>query len=103
MDLVLLFSTFVQAIGFEVFFFLVLAYFLLLLLPYARKPIPLAFIIMLFVGLFLGKTDINFLFITFTFELTILMLAFYFFLKNPERDFSWFFVFLGLIAFTWVL
>ena len=100
MDPIGLFTGFSNAIGFEPFFLLIFIGFLVLSLPVANKPLPAAFLIMAFSGLILAKNGILFLFQMWAFELTIIMIGFYIFVKNPNVNGLWFWLGLGLLAFV---
>ncbi|HIH21624.1 MAG: hypothetical protein J4478_04415 [Candidatus Diapherotrites archaeon] len=102
MDLVALFNSFSSAIGFGPFFFLIFLYFMILLLPYAHRPLPFAFLALTFAGIFFVKKDVTFLFIQWPFELTVIMIGFYVFVKNIEKNSAWLWIFIGLAAFVWV-
>lgn len=101
MDFVGLFVSFTNAIGMGPFIFLVNLYFIALLIPYIKSPLPLAFLTMFAAFIFFSKS-IAALFLIWPFELLVILLAFHIFGKNPERSTGFYFVILGMIAFVWV-
>jgi len=100
MDLVYLFVSFVNAIGFDVFLFLTLLYFVITGLVYIKQPLMLAFFIVIPVGIFLLKPGLLLFLDLWPFELTAVMIAFFVFVKK-EADFNWFWVLLLLAVFAW--
>ena len=102
MDLVNLFVSFTNALGFEPFFFLINVYFLILLLPKADKPLPFTVLVLVFGSILLAKKGIADFFFKWPFELTVLTIAFYVFVKNIEKNSSYLWILLGAFAFALV-
>ena len=101
MDLVHLFVSFTNAVGFGPFMFLVIAYFLFTGLPSIRKPINLAFIILLVAFTAFHKSML-FLFWSWCFVFMVLFIALQLCLKSPEDATGWYWLILMLTALTWV-
>lgn len=101
MDLLALFGSFTHALGMNPFIFLVNLYFILLLIPYIKYPLPLAFLA-LFVAFLLLSKSLTALFLLWPFELLVVLLVFHYFPKNSERGSGFFWIALGLITLAWV-
>lgn len=102
MDLISLFVGFSNSFfGLGPFWFIVFLYFLIEGILYLHNPLVLAFIVLFVSGLILAKPGVLFLFQIWMFELTVLLALLWFFFKDPKKNSAWFWLVLGLIAFTW--